>query len=212
MDNQRMSNPDFKLTLFLRIHFTLTSSPVIYASLRGRCLLKRIATFLVLLGVLLLPLRLRADSIFTATLTGPQETPPIASPATGSGTVVLNAAQDMITVDLSWFGLVGGPASAAHIHCCAPPGTNAAVLFAFSGVPAATSGSIPEQTFAITSLQVTELEAGLMYFNIHDVEFPGGEIRGQILSAATPEPASLALLAFGLVAMLCTAKTRRMNT
>jgi hypothetical protein len=175
--------------------------------------LKRIPTFLVLLGVLLLPLRLRANSIFTATLTGAQESPPIASTATGSGTVILNAAQDMITVDLSWGGLVGGPASAAHIHCCAPPGTNAGVLFALSGVPGATSGAIPEQTFAVTSVQVTELEASLMYFNIHDAAFPGGEIRGQILPAATPEPASLALLAFGLLfAMLYAAKTRRLNT
>ena len=175
--------------------------------------MKRIPTFLVLLGVLLLPLRLRANSIFTATLTGAQESPPIASTATGSGEVILNAAQDMITVDLIWDGLVGGPASAAHIHCCAPPGTNAGVLFALSGVPSATSGAIPEQTFAVTSVQVTELEAGLMYFNIHDAAFPGGEIRGQILPAATPEPASFALLAFGLVfAMLYAAKTRRLNT
>jgi CHRD domain len=175
--------------------------------------LKRIPTFLVLLGVLLLPLRLRADSIFTATLTGAQESPPIASTATGFGTVVLNAAQDMITVDLSWTGLVGGPVSAAHIHCCAPPGTNAGVLFPFVGVPSATSASIPEQTFGITSVQVAELEAGLMYINIHDSSFPGGEIRGQILPEATPESASLALLVFGLLfVMLYAAKTRGLNT
>jgi hypothetical protein len=173
---------------------------------------KRIPTFLVLLGVLLLPLRLRADSIFTATLTGAQENPTTGSTATGSGTVILNAAQDMITVDLSWVGLVG-PATAAHIHCCAPPGVSAGVLFPFSGVPAATSGSIPEQTFVITPLEVSELEAGLMYINIHDAAFPGGEIRGQILPAATPEPASLALLAFGLVFVrLFLAKNSGLNT
>jgi hypothetical protein len=170
--------------------------------------LKRIPTFLVLLGILLLPLSLRADTIFTAKLTGAQE--PTASTATGFGKVLLNAAQDMITVDLSWVGLIGGPATVAHIHCCAPPGTNAGVLFPFAGVPNTTSGSIPEQTFAITPIQVTELEAGLMYFNIHDAQFPGGEIRGQILAA--PEPASLALLAFGLLfATLYVAKARRLN-
>jgi hypothetical protein len=169
--------------------------------------LKRIPTFLVLLGVLLLPLSLRADTLFTANLTGAQE--PTASPATGFGEVLLNTAQDMITVDLNWFGLVG-PATAAHIHCCAPPGTNAAVLFPFAGVPNTTAGFIPEQTFAITPVQVTELEAGLMYFNIHDAQFPGGEIRGQIL--ATPEPASLALLALGLLfATLYVAKARHLN-
>jgi hypothetical protein len=174
--------------------------------------LKRIPTFLVLLGVLLLPLRLRADSIFAAFLTGPQESPPTASPATGLGTVVLNAAQDMITVDLTWTGLTA-PASAAHIHCCAPPGVSAGVLFPFSGFLALTSGSIPEQTFVITPLEVSELEAGLMYINIHDSFFPSGEIRGQILPVATPESASLALLAFGLLfVMLYAAKTRGLNT
>ena len=171
--------------------------------------MKRIPTFLFLLAVLLLPLRLRADSIFTATLNGAQDS--VATTATGFGMVILNTAQTMITVDESWVGLIGGPAIASHIHCCAPPGTNAGVLFPFAGVPNVTSGSIPEQTFAITPTQVAELEAGLMYFNVHDAEFPGGEIRGQIL-AATPEPATSALLALGLLfAILCTAKTRRLQ-
>jgi hypothetical protein len=174
--------------------------------------LKRIPTFLVLLGVLLLPLRLCADSIFTATLNGAQEL--TASTATGFGTVVLNTAQTMITVDENWTGLIGGPATASHIHCCVPPGSNAPVLFPFSGVPNVTSGSIPEQTFAITPGQVAGLEAGLMYFNVHDAQFPGGEIRGQILPVATPEPASLALLAFGLLFVMFYAanKTRKLNT
>jgi len=53
-------------------------------------------------------------------------------------------------------------------------------LFPFSGVPSATSGSIPQQTFAITPTQVAQLRSGLFYFNIHNATFPGGEIRGQI--------------------------------
>jgi CHRD domain len=171
--------------------------------------LKRIPTFLVLLGVLLLPLSLRADALFTANLTGAQE--PTASTATGFGKVLLNGVQDMITVDLSWVGLVGGPATAAHIHCCAPPGTNAGVLFPFAGVPNTTSGSIPEQTFAITPVQVTELEAGLMYFNIHDASFPGGEIRGQILAPApvvTPEAPTLLLFASGILGIILVTRSK----
>jgi hypothetical protein len=42
--------------------------------------------------------------------------------------VILNTAQTMITVNESWRDLVGGPATATHIHCCAPPGSNAGVL------------------------------------------------------------------------------------
>jgi hypothetical protein len=115
----------------------------------------------------------RADSIFFATLSGAQEG--TASTATGFGSVILNTAQTMITVNESWRDLVGGPATATHIHCCVPPGSNAGVLFPFASVPNAVTGAIPTQTFAITPLEVSELEAGLMYFNVHDAEFPGGE-------------------------------------
>src|SRR5881296_354911 len=82
-----------------------------------------------------------AQSTYQAILTGLQEVPANASTATGFGTVVLNAAMTQITVDESWSGL-SSPATASHIHGPAGLGTNAAVLFPFSGVPAATSGSI----------------------------------------------------------------------
>jgi hypothetical protein len=145
----------------------------------------------------LIAFNLSASTLFEANLDGAQE--PTASTATGFGTVVLNNAQDMITVDLSWTGLVGGPATAAHIHCCALPGVNAGVLFPFV-IPNVTSGSMVEQTFAITPSQVSELEGGLMYMNIHNATFPGGEIRGQ-LDPVAPEPASTGLIGFGFAAL-----------
>jgi hypothetical protein len=95
-----------------------------------------------------------AQTTFQAFLSGTGENPPNASPATGFGTVVLNAAQTQITLDLSFSGLIA-PATASHIHGPGGVGTNAAVIFPFTGVPAATSGSIPEQIFAITPTQVT---------------------------------------------------------
>ena len=75
----------------------------------------------------------------------------------------------------------------AHIHGPAAPGANAPVIFDFAGVPNATSGAIPEQTFAITPAQVADLINGLHYFNIHNASFPSGEIRGQI-GGAPPVP------------------------
>ena len=121
-----------------------------------------------------------ADRRFQATLTGAQQVPVVNSTGTGIGTVVLNTAETQITVDMSFSGLTSN-ASMAHIHGAAAAGSNAGVLFDFSGVtPAATSGTIPQQTFAITPTQVTQLKSGLFYFNIHTGNFGGGEIRGQI--------------------------------
>lgn len=143
--------------------------------------------------------KLRADQIFTANLSGAQDVPPTNSTATGVATVDLNTLQTMITVNLTFSGLTG-TATAAHIHGPAPAGSNAGVLFPFTGVPSATSGSIPQQTFAIDSTQVGYLEAGDLYVNVHSTAFPGGEIRGQLL-AATPEPASLLLFGSGLLGL-----------
>jgi hypothetical protein len=131
-----------------------------------------------------------AQTTFEAFLTGLGESTPNGSPGTGIGTVVLSLDQTHITVDENWSGLLA-PATASHIHGPAGAGANAAVVFPFSGVPAATAGAIPEQAFAINPTQVGYLFSGLLYMNIHTQVFPGGEIRGQLL--LVPEPSTLAL-------------------
>jgi hypothetical protein len=138
----------------------------------------------------------QAQWIFQAFLSGINEVPPNGSPASGVCMVTLNAAQTQITVDLNWSGLTA-PATASHIHGPGGAGTNASVLFPFSGVPAATSGAIPEQMFAITAQQVTWLFEGYLYANVHTSTFPGGEIRGQLL--LVPEPAAASLIALAAV-------------
>lgn len=147
--------------------------------------------------------KLRADQMFVAHLSGAQDVPPTSSTATGVASVDLNNAQTMITVNLSFSGLEG-PATGAHIHGPALPGSNAGVLFPFAGVPNAASGSIPTQTFAIDSTQVGYLESGQLYVNVHSTVFPDGEIRGQL--EITPEPASLLLFGTGLLGLVLLAR------
>lgn len=128
---------------------------------------------------------LAASCVTASQLTGAQEVPPNGSTGTGVGTTSLSDDETMLTVDLSFTGL-GSNAMAAHLHAPAPAGVNSGVVFGLSGVPAATSGSIPTQTFAITPTQLDQFKQGLFYFNIHTVNFPNGEIRGQIFPTCGP--------------------------
>jgi hypothetical protein len=83
------------------------------------------------------------------------------------------------------------------------------VIFPFTGVTAAPSGSIPEQSFAISAQQVSWLFSGFLYMNVHDGTFPGGEIRGQLL--LVPEPSTVALLGLGVGAIAVRAIRKRAN-
>ena len=78
---------------------------------------------------------------FTTTLLGSNEAPANASTATGTATVTLNG--NILTVDETFSGLIGGVASGAHIHCCAPPGNNPAVNNAVIAVPFPFSPAVP---------------------------------------------------------------------
>src|SRR3984893_8431707 len=74
---------------------------------------------------------------FGGILSGANETPPNTSPGAGSVTVVLDPTAQTIQILASFFGLTT-PDTAAHIHCCAPLGTNAGVattLPTFAGFP-----------------------------------------------------------------------------
>jgi CHRD domain-containing protein/PEP-CTERM motif-containing protein len=127
-------------------------------------------------------------------LDGPQAG--IVTPATGSATLLLDDVANTLDVNLSYSGLLG-PVTNAHIHCCSPPGVASGVIIPF--VPPMTTGATSGtfvNTFALTAVQVSQVESGLSYINIHTSFAPGGEIRGQI--EAVPEPASLGLMGLGL--------------
>jgi hypothetical protein len=129
------------------------------------------------------------------------------SPGTGIADLLLDDVANTLDINLTYSGLLS-PTTNAHIHCCAPPGSNAGVIIPFipeGFVTGVTSGSFVS-TFLLTPLQVADIESGLSYINIHTVQFRAGEIRGQI---AVPEPAPLSLLAAALVAALVSVGGRR---
>jgi hypothetical protein len=159
-----------------------------------------------------------AAMTFTAMLDGMQEVPPNASPATGMGTIRIVG--DMMKVAITYSDL-SSQLTVAHIHCCAPFGANAGVAVDLDKIPlpVTLSGSFlrsfdltSPMTYSASFLTASGGTAELArmrlveafvdqtaYFNLHTVNFPPGEIRGQI--AQVPEPGTWAMLiaGFGLV-------------
>lgn len=137
---------------------------------------------------------------YDVVLSGSQSVPANVTDATGAATVILDDVLDTVSVDMSFTGLIGGPASAAHIHCCVATDANGPVVIPFTDFPATTSGTYSNTFTGISVADITGIEAGLAYINIHNATFPGGEIRGDIL-AAVPEPGSLSLLTVAIGAL-----------
>jgi hypothetical protein len=82
---------------------------------------------------------------FIANLSAANEvqTPPVVSPGTGVATITLDPTANTIEINVSFSGLTT-PDNAAHIHCCAPLGTNAMVATTIPTFGAPPGGPIPE--------------------------------------------------------------------
>lgn len=111
---------------------------------------------------------------YAASLSGPAEAPPNASPATGFATVDYDDLENTLHIMATFSGLVG-TTKASHSHCCTAVAEAGAAGDLLAGIA-----------------------AGKAYLNIHTTAFPGGEIRGFL---QVPEPASLLLAALGLLAL-----------
>jgi CHRD domain len=119
-----------------------------------------------------------ATKVFKAAMDGASEVPPTTSAGTGAATATLDTATRRLTWDVTYSGLTG-PAMAAHIHGPADPGKNAGVVVPLTG----SLKSPIKGAKVLTSAEVTDLEAGKYYVNIHTAANKGGEIRGQMMPA-----------------------------
>lgn len=151
-----------------------------------------------------------AITVFSATLNGSQVNPPNLSTATGSATVTVDDVLQTLSVNLLFSGLTV-PATASHIHCCAPPGTSAPVVIPMVGFPASTSGAYNQTFDSLTPSGFQNLLAGMLagnsYIDIHNSIYPGGEISGQL--HAVPEPSTWMMMLLGFGAMGASLRLRR---
>lgn len=166
-----------------------------------------------------------AVNIYTANLSGPNESPSNSSPGTGSATVTIDTTANTMTVSVTFAGLTAGT-TASHIHAAtASPFTGTAAVATqvptFSGFPlGVTSGTYGPTLFDLLSTStynpafitanggtaasaeaalLAAIGSGRAYLNIHTTAFPGGEIRGFLV--AVPEPATWAMMLVGLGAV-----------
>lgn len=173
-----------------------------------------------------------AGKIFTASLSGDQEVPPVMSSASGVASLELSDDETSLSYSIDVFGLDIGDIqteessdniTGLHIHA-APAGINGGVVFGifrpqhdqddrfitidgeggpihFEGVwdaPDVINGAAP-----LADQLMNLFDQGL-YFNVHTLANPGGEIRGQIV----PEPTSWGWLGLILVATYCSGRRR----
>jgi hypothetical protein len=112
-----------------------------------------------------------------------QETPSFTSSATGSIDANYNRLTKTLTYKITFSGLSGTGATAAHIHGLGEPGVAAGVLQTFSSFPLIVTAGTYSGTLLIDGVKFTEdnLLAGRYYMNIHTAAKPAGEIRGQLI-------------------------------
>ena len=191
--------------------------------------LKRLVLTSLLLLVMVAPQAMGATTDFTSSLTGDQEVPtPIVTNAFGSALLRLNETMDRLEILVSVFGLdfigatpdTNDDITMFHIHV-GPPGVNGPVVFGFISPNSDTDN---ELTLFANGLGGTissgwDLDEGLddslddlfngnLYFNVHTVANPGGEIRGQINVIPIPAAAWLFMSAIASIGLIGFRRTK----
>ena len=112
----------------------------------------------------------------SATLSGAQENPPVLTVAEGNASFLVDPSSGQITGSVTTNEIT---ANAAHIHI-GDPGINGPIIIGLTQTaPGSGVWTVPANS-TLTSTQLTALNTGGLYANVHTDLHPGGQIRGQI--------------------------------
>ncbi len=132
-----------------------------------------------------------AKPSFEGTLSAANEFPALPAPLpTGTGTVTATLDGTTLTLTGTYSGLTGAP-TAAHIHGPAAAGASAGVLCNLQPTDGTTAGTgtvsssgaaaNPCSSFVLSAQNITDLNAGNLYVNIHTTANKNGEVRAQLI-------------------------------
>lgn len=169
--------------------------------------------------------------IYESGLSGAAEVPPNASPGTGFGRVTIDTVAETMRVQATFSGLLG-TTTASHIHSPALPTATAGVATqvpTFTGFPLGVTSGSYDHTFDLTLASTynpafvtanggtvagaelalrTGLSLGRAYLNVHTSSFPAGELRGNLVQNAAPEPGTMGLMVLGALGLLAARRLR----
>jgi hypothetical protein len=169
---------------------------------------------------------------YAASLSGPAESPPNASPGTGFALVIYDTVAHTLHVNVTFSGLTT-PTTASHIHATtAMPGTGTAGVATttptFPNFPLGVTSGGYDMTLDLTmssswnapfitangmttagaeAALAAALANGTSYLNIHTTAVPGGEIRGFL--TLIPEPSSIVMLGTGVLGVIACGVARK---
>ena len=115
---------------------------------------------------------------FIALFNGGQEVPPRDTTAFGVAFMTFDDKTKMLCYAITLTLGVAGGEIAAHFHGPADPGQNADIVFGITSVPGRSKNGC---VGPLSGKQRSALKKGLFYANIHTMQFPDGEVRGQVL-------------------------------
>ena len=118
--------------------------------------------------------------VYTATLTGASETPPVTTTAAGTATFTVTGNNVAYVVTITAWP-TDRTVTAAHIHATPAAGqpTGSPILPFDGGNAMATTGG--SGTIAASQTVLDQIRAGGTYFNVHSSVNIGGEIRGTLV-------------------------------
>lgn len=168
--------------------FTLSNEQV--STLKARGMYVNIHSENYTAGELRAQLLPQSDAYYRTNLTGAFEVPAVQTKA--GGALVLEVRGDSLFVSGTFSGLEGdfdaSVAGGSHIHT-APAGSNGGIALSLNADVSSDlkSGtySASENAFLLTAEQKTALMNRNFYVNIHTTTYGSGELRGQVVPAAT---------------------------